>query len=351
MCKQGLELYFSSNCLGARQCKAIIDEHYPTCSLCANQILDSRYHELINGDNYQICDRSDDLHVKACLFYCRSNWIPDGECIKQNNVPMCKCGSQSEITTTKSKITTPIRTTITTTTTAPFESLLLTVTGHTGSVNALTILQNGDLVSGSIDKTIKLWNPVDGSLKKTLIGHTEGVCALTVLLNGDLVSGSEDKTIKIWITTTDGSLKRTLTEHTNSVYALTVLQNGDLVSGGSDYINKWNPIDGSLKRTLKLRLTGNIDFVIALMVLQNGDLVSGSIRIRINDWNPIYRSVKRTNNVTIFTDLFESDIKIWNPIDGSLKRTLTEHNSLAFSYTALQNGYLISGSDDKKIKI
>jgi WD40 repeat protein len=76
--------------------------------------------------------------------------------------------------------------------------LLRTLNGHTDWVRALTVLQNGDLASGSDDKTIKIWNPIDGTLKRTLTGHTNSVLALTVLQNGDLASGSSDTTIKIW---------------------------------------------------------------------------------------------------------------------------------------------------------
>jgi WD40 repeat protein len=97
---------------------------------------------------------------------------------------------------------------------------------------ALTVLQNGDLASGSGDTSIKIWNPIDGTLKKTLNGHTNWVYVLTVLQNGDLASGSYQE-IKIW-NPIDGTLKRTLKGHTNWVDALTVLQNGDLASGSYD---------------------------------------------------------------------------------------------------------------------
>ena len=77
-------------------------------------------------------------------------------------------------------------------------SLIQTLTGHTDWVWALTVLQNGNLVSGSVDRTIKIWNPTTGALIQTLTGHTYYVVALTVLQNGNLVSGSGDNTIKIW---------------------------------------------------------------------------------------------------------------------------------------------------------
>jgi len=73
-----------------------------------------------------------------------------------------------------------------------------TLTGHTNYVYALTVLPDGSLVSGSEDKTIKIWDVKNGQTIKTLTGHTDYVRALTVLPDGSLVSGSGDKSIKIW---------------------------------------------------------------------------------------------------------------------------------------------------------
>jgi len=73
-----------------------------------------------------------------------------------------------------------------------------TLTGHTGLVQSLTILKNGDLASGSSDNTIKIWDSEEGSLKQTLSGHSDQINSLTTLPNGDLTSASADSTIKIW---------------------------------------------------------------------------------------------------------------------------------------------------------
>ena len=97
-CRQGLDLCISSNCLGAKRCKAIIDEYYPVCSICANEILDSSQYELVNGNYHLVCNSGDDLHLKACLFYCRVNWFPYGKCVRQNNIPICKCGNEPDVT-------------------------------------------------------------------------------------------------------------------------------------------------------------------------------------------------------------------------------------------------------------
>jgi WD40 repeat protein len=72
-----------------------------------------------------------------------------------------------------------------------------------------------------------------GELKKTPSGHNDWVWSVTVLQNGDLASGSDDKTIKIWDSST-GSIRKSLIAHTGYIYSLTTLRNEDLASGSYD---------------------------------------------------------------------------------------------------------------------
>ena len=60
---------------------------------------------------------------------------------------------------------------------------------------------------------MKIWNPINGTLKRTWNGHTENILARTVLQNGDLASGSADRTMKIW-NPNNGTFKRTFNGHT-----------------------------------------------------------------------------------------------------------------------------------------
>jgi WD40 repeat protein len=55
------------------------------------------------------------------------------------------------------------------------------------------------VISGSDDKTIKIWDVGTGTEKFTLAGHTDSVNAIAVTPDGKtVISGSLDKTIKIW---------------------------------------------------------------------------------------------------------------------------------------------------------
>ena len=55
------------------------------------------------------------------------------------------------------------------------------------------------LVSGSEDKTIRIWHLSQGDLGQTLTGHQAAVKVIAIAPNGQtIVSGSDDQTIKLW---------------------------------------------------------------------------------------------------------------------------------------------------------
>jgi WD40 repeat protein len=77
---------------------------------------------------------------------------------------------------------------------------LRTFEGHTGGVNAVALSGDGRwALSGSNDKTLKLWEVGSGRCVRTFEGHTYGVTA--VALSGDgrwALSGSGDNTLILW---------------------------------------------------------------------------------------------------------------------------------------------------------
>ncbi|KAF8334328.1 WD40 repeat-like protein [Cantharellus anzutake] len=68
--------------------------------------------------------------------------------------------------------------------------------GHQRAIRALQF-DEAKLITGSMDKTLKIWNWRTGECIRTLEGHAEGVICLT--FDDDvLVSGSVDATVRIW---------------------------------------------------------------------------------------------------------------------------------------------------------
>ena len=55
------------------------------------------------------------------------------------------------------------------------------------------------IVSGSTDKTLKVWDAQTGKETLTLKGHSKGIERLSFSSDGKrIVSGSADKTLKVW---------------------------------------------------------------------------------------------------------------------------------------------------------
>jgi len=72
--------------------------------------------------------------------------------------------------------------------------------GHTDHVKSLTFSSDGTaLVSGSNDKTVKLWDVQTGGVVKTFFGHTNLVTSVSISADYTMIaSGSFDNTVHLW---------------------------------------------------------------------------------------------------------------------------------------------------------
>jgi hypothetical protein len=194
-----------------------------------------------------------------------------------------------------------------------------TLTGHSNDVLCVVQLADGRVVSGSEDKTLKVWNVNTGVCEMTLEGHRDGVSCLIQLADGRVVSGSDDSTLKVWNVNT-GVCEKTLKGHSYSVCCLVQLADGRVVSGSYKTLNVWNVTTGVCERTLK----GHSDWVSCLVQLADGRVVSGSD---------------------------DSTLKVWNMNTGVCEQTLEGHNKHVECLVQLADGRVVSGSRDNALKV
>jgi len=83
---------------------------------------------------------------------------------------------------------------------ADWGACIQTLYGHTNSINSVAFSNDGtQVVSGSRDKTVKIWDASSGACLKTLEGHSDSVWSVAFSYDGtQVISGSWDKTVKIW---------------------------------------------------------------------------------------------------------------------------------------------------------
>ncbi|KAI2662386.1 Phospholipase A-2-activating protein [Labeo rohita] len=140
-----------------------------------------------------------------------------------------------------------------------------TAKGHTAAVWAVVILpEQGLMLSGSADKTIKLWKA--GRCEKTYTGHEDCVRGLAVINEVEFFSCSNDASIRRWMVT--GECVQIYYGHTNYIYSLAVFPNGqDFVSTGEDRtLRVWRK--GECSQTIRLPAQSSEERVASAQDLQ-----------------------------------------------------------------------------------
>lgn len=124
----------------------------------------------------------------------------------------------------------------------PQGSLLYTLTGHSEPVNCLVMTSDErQVISGSADCLIKIWDLEKRSEMFTLEGHQSSITALALSSNDQvLISGDAYGTLKIWNLTEQQEVA-SLIGHEGQIEALLITQDGYCISGSSDCtVRIWN---------------------------------------------------------------------------------------------------------------
>jgi WD40 repeat protein len=258
--------------------------------------------------------------------------------------------------------------------TSPTWRCVRTLTGHSRWVRSVAISPDGRvLVSGSGDRTVKIWDLTAGQLLQTLLGHEHWVRSVAISPDGQLVaSGSNDKTIKIWQLRT-GKLLKTLSGHSDWVRAVTFSPDSQYLASGSQdkSIKLWRVETGQLLQTL----SGHDHWVLAIALTPQTVsssttqplLVSGSRDTTIKIWQlksgtalhalkghtePINCLGLSLDGQVLASGSQDKTVKIWQLETGTLLRTLTGHGD-AVNAVAISSDeqLLVSGSQDKTVKI
>jgi WD40 repeat protein len=196
--------------------------------------------------------------------------------------------------------------------------------GHSDRISALAFVDVDDLVSGSYDKTLRVWNTAVAAERLKLEGHTGSICAVDVHPDKrQVLSGSYDHTLKLWDVRKGGAAVATMSEHSGPIIACQFDRLGKLVVSSSrdTTLKVW---DMRKRNRCLFTLKDHRDWVKCFQ-FDSKRLVSGS---------------------------YDHTIKVWDMKTGRCTRTLTGHtgavNSVRYDTDAAT---LVSGSADRTLRL
>jgi WD40 repeat protein len=212
---------------------------------------------------------------------------------------------------------------------------------HTAPTTSVAFNPNGSiLASGSLGKTVRLWDTGTGQCLRTL-GHTDQVYSVSFSADGSiLASGSHDGTVKLWKTST-GEVLETLTVH-GEVRSVVFGPDGRIfASAGEDKTVKvWDlfaepdAVSDTAGRTTPAaaprepKLAGKLDVKLRLTLRDHTSEVYGV------EFSPDGSLLASCGN--------DNSLRIWNAENGELTQVFPNqgYEGLAFS----PNGPILAAS-------
>jgi len=129
-----------------------------------------------------------------------------------------------------------------------------TFRGHSHGVWTVAYAPDGQtLVSGGVDRLVRIWDIETGRLLRSMRGHTHDIRAAIFTPDGQtLATGSEDRTIRLWNPTTGEPIKLLFTRYDHNVCSLSLSPDGLMLARGSHNkdIKIWEVTTGTDLMTL-----------------------------------------------------------------------------------------------------
>lgn len=206
------------------------------------------------------------------------------------------------------------------------------LTGHTENVCALASGPAPDgkssyLVSASWDKTAKVWRE-DGTCVATLKGHEMAVWAVLLLPNGQVLTASADKTIRLWDPSRPQAPLAVFMGHKDAIRGLVLVSPAKFASCGNDGTIALYDLravaDDTANRPVQT-LSGHTSFVYSLAVnpRSTGELASSGE---------------------------DRSVRVWSS-SGTLVQTLTLPAISVWSVATLSDGDLVTATNDGLVRV
>jgi WD40 repeat protein len=265
--------------------------------------------------------------------------------------------------------------------TTPWMRALLTDTGNVTSVAVGQVEGRTIIVSGSGDRTLRVWDAATGSpIGSPFTGHHTGdvtaVAAGQVDGHAVIISGSTDGTVRVWDTATGTPVGDPLTGHIGEVNAVAVghlAGRAVIVSGSADQtVRVWDAATGAPVGDPITGHTWSVTTVAVGQVEGRTIIVSGSGDRTVRVWDAATGTpvgdpltghtdwvtsvtVGQVDGRTIIASGSDRTVRVWDAATGTpVGDPLTGHTDWVTSVTVGQvdgRTIIASGSGDRTVRV
>ena len=229
-----------------------------------------------------------------------------------------------------------------------------------GSILCLLELKPNCLLAGNNKNKINLWDLEKNEKIYVYSGHYLEVNCLIMCDNNYFASSSKDKTIKIW-DYNKREEERAIPSDNSAILCLIKLNNQNLCSGNDDKCIKiWDWRNGNLIQSIE----GHEGMVTSICKLDNVTILSGDDNKKIIIWinynmaatihdshDEQVQSLCKIDDNFFASGSFDDTISIWDKDQLERQQLLEGHLDKISCLLKLRNNNLVSSSYDKTIKI
>lgn len=222
------------------------------------------------------------------------------------------------------------------------------------------------LVSGSHDGNLKLWDLTTGTCLDTWSAESGAILSVAFSPDGQtLASSGQDHTIRIWDMDTR-QCRHVLHGHQQQVRTVAFSPKGRVLASGSDdpLICLWDTGAGQLISTL----TGHSSWISSLAFSPDGEtLASGSEDQSVRLWNSETQQLLKVlqgHNNGVWSVVLSPDgrdvlsggqdryLRRWDLDTGTLRQSLSGHTGWVLSVAySLDGNWFASGSEDRTVRL